>query len=590
MNLDRHLLAQARANRSPLILTIGCGWLAGLLLVGQAWCLSRIIADVFLSGHSLRDVAWLLAGLAGLGLLRAGLIWGGEVAAQRLAGRVKSELRQRLTRQLFALGPAFVRGERTGELTNTVVEGIETLDAYFGQYLPQLANAALVPLTIFVVVVPFDVISGVLLLVTAPLIPLFMVLIGSQAEALTRRQWTALSRMSAHFLDVLQGLPTLKVLNRSQQQAESIAHISQRFRQATMAVLRVTFLSALALEFLATISTALVAVQVGLRLLVGQLEIQQALFVLIMTPDVYMQLRLLGARFHAGAAGTNAARRIVEILATPLPSQPLHRSGPLTNTAQNLHVPPSPVTGVPEPPLQLRLVNVQYTYPDSEQPALHSVSFEIPAGQKVALVGPSGAGKTTLTHLLLRFIEPERGMLLVNGLPLHDIDPAAWRAQLAWIPQRPYLFHASVAENIRLGCPQANLAQIVEAARLAHADSFIEALPRGYDTLVGEQGARLSGGEAQRIALARAFLKNVPLLILDEATAHLDPEHEALIQDSLSQLMAGRTVLIVAHRLSTVVNADQVVVLEGGRVLQIGHHASLLQEEGLYRQLVAAYV
>ena len=560
------------------------------MLVGQAWCLSQVVADVFLSGQNLHDEIWLLAILAGLGLARAGLIWGSEVTAQQVAGRVKSELRQRLTEHLFALGPAFVRGERTGELTNTVVEGVEALDAYFSQYLPQLVNAALVPLTIFVVVLPLDVISAVLLLVTAPLIPLFMVLIGSQADALTRRQWTALSRMSAHFLDVLQGLTTLKMLNRSRQQTENIAHISQRFSQATMAVLRVTFLSALALEFLATISTALVAVQVGLRLLVGQLEFQQALFVLVLAPEFYMPLRLLGARFHAGAAGNSAIRRIAEILEAPLPVRSVRQPASSTDAGQTLQVPPTAADSILKPPLQLRLVDVQYTYPGGERPALHAISFEVGAGQKVALVGPSGAGKTTLAHLLLRFIEPESGTILVNGVPLQRIDLATWRAMVAWIPQRPYLFHASVAENIRLGCPHASPAQIVEAARRAHAHNFIEALPQGYNTLVGEQGARLSGGEAQRIALARAFLKDAPLLILDEATANLDPEHEALIQDSLSHLVRGRTTLIIAHRLSTVVNADQVVVLDGGRVLEIGSHAHLVQREGLYRRMVTAYV
>ena len=573
MIFDNRLLRQARPAQTDLILTVGLGLLAGIVLVGQAYYLSQIVNRVFLAGGSLANVQpWLLILLA-LSLVRAGLTWAGRVTAQRAAGRVKSNLRDRLTAHLLALGPAYTRGERSGELTNTMVEGVEALDAYFSQYLPQLAMAALIPLTILAVVFPLDLTTGLVLLLTAPLIPIFMRLIGSLADALTRRQWVSLSRMSAHFLDVLQGLTTLKLLGRSREQIKVIAFISDRFRQTTMSVLRVAFLSALVLEWVATLSTAVVAVEIGLRLLYGHLAFEQAFFVLILAPEFYLPLRLLGARFHAGMSGVAAARRIFAVLDTPIPVAP---------------APPAPRPQQPAP-RPIRFAGVRYAYDAGERTALNGVSFRLVPGQRVALVGPSGAGKTTIAHLLLRFIEPEQGTITVDGAPLARFNRADWRSQLAWVPQHPYLFNASVADNIRLARPNAGPDEVRRAARLAHADAFIEVLPQGYETPIGERGARLSGGQAQRLALARAFLKDAPYLILDEATANLDPEHEAKIQAAIDRLVQGRTALVIAHRLRTVFAADNILVIAGGQIVQTGSHASLMSREGLYKQLVTAH-
>ncbi len=577
MLFDKRLPPLARSARTDLWLTVSLSLLGGMMLVGQAFYLSRIVNRVFLGKAALIDVRTELLVLLGLSLVRTAITWAGQVSAQRIASRVKNDLRGRLTAHLLALGPAYTRGEQSGELASAIVEGVETLDAYFSQYLPQLATAALVPLTILAVVLPLDVISGLVLLLTAPLIPVFMVLIGQAAERLTQRQWIQLSRMSGHFLDVLQGLTTLKLLGRSREQIELIARISDRFRQTTLGVLRVAFLSALVLELVATLSTAIVAVEVGLRLLYGYLGFEQALLVLILAPEFYIPLRMLGVRFHAGMSGAAAARRIFEVLETTVDRQP--------STAA-----PSPGSVFfISPPVTIRFENVHYRYAADQRPALAGVSFTIKPGQRLALVGPSGAGKSTIAQLLLRFMEPSAGIITANGQPLDRLNLADWRVQVAWVSQQPYLFNASVADNIRLARPDADLTDLRRAAALAQAASFIEALPHGYETIIGERGARLSGGQAQRLALARAFLKDAPFLILDEATANLDPETEAQIQAAIEQLLRERTALIIAHRLSTVQTADQILVLDRGRLVETGTHRTLLSQQGLYHRLVTVY-
>lgn len=548
MKFDARLLKQLNSVRGWFALTMVCGLLVGGLTIVQARLLSAIIAPVFLQNASLDAVRNLL--LAGLAIIggRALLSWLGDVSAFQIAARIKSDLRMRVFNRLLELGPAYVRRERTGELVHTLTEGIEALDAYVSQYLPQLVLAALVPLAILVFVFPIDWLSAIVLLFTGPLIPLFMMLIGSAAEALTRKQYAQLSLLSAHFIDVLQGLATLKMFGRSRAQIETIARVSHQFRDATMNVLRVAFLSAFALEMIATLSTAIVAVQVGLRLLYGQLEFESALFVLVLAPDFYLPLRLLGTRFHAGMNGVAAAARMFEILETEDKGRRI-KALPLSSVLCS----PS-----------IAFHDVHYAYAD--QPALTGISFTIEPGQRVALMGATGAGKSTLVNLLLRFSEPTRGEIYWGDTPMRAVSPVEWRKHIAWVPQLPYLFNDSIANNIRLARPAASLDEVRRAAELAHADEFIARLPQGYATLIGERGARLSAGQAQRIALARAFLKDAPFLILDEATAHLDIENEMLIQDAIENLLRGKTALIVTHRPSTATRADKIVVLHAGRI------------------------
>lgn len=569
--IDKRLFAETNAARLMLRLTVLFGLLTGATVIVQAFLLSRVIDRAFLGESALDAVAvWLLL-LAAAVAVRALLAWGGRTASRRLAVQVKTDLRARLMAHLFALGPAYTGAERSGELVNTATEGVESLEDYFADFIPAMYNALLVPLLILIVVLPVDLLTFVVLVVTGPLIPVFMALIGMIAGRVARQQYDSMSRMSAHFLDVMQGLTTLKLFNRAGRQTATIAAVSDDFRKATMKVLRVAFLSSFWLELLATISVAVVAVEIGLRLLYGGIAFEAALFLLVVAPDYYLPLRALGQKFHAGTEGKAASERIFAILETPVsvpePAQP---------------------AAAPRAPFDLRLDGVTFAY-GPERPALNDVSLTLHAGERLALVGPSGAGKSTVARLLLRFIAPDSGRVLAGDTDLADLRAADWRRLVAWVPQTPYLFNRSVADNIRLGQPGADDVQVIEAARQAEAHGFIEALPDGYNTVIGERGARLSGGQAQRIAVARALLKDAPVLVMDEATSNLDPETEAALEAALERLMQGRTVLMIAHRLSTVYRAHRIVVMQAGRIAQVGTHSTLMAEGGLYRELVTAY-
>ena len=583
----------AKSHRLALSLAILLGWLAGLAAILQAWLLSRTINGVFLSNQGLGEVWGLLKVLLGIICLRSLATWGSERFASSLALRIKADLRMRLVKHLAALNPTYTQNQKIGELTNTSMEGVEALEAYFSQYLPQLALAASIPLSILLLVFPIDPLTGLVFLVTAPLIPLFMWLIGKAAESATQRQWQTLGELSAYLLDVIQGLTTLKMLGQSLRQEKNIQKASDRYRDVTLSVLRITFLSALTLELLSTLGTAIVAVEIGLRLLYSHIGFQQALFILVLAPDFYLPMRLLGLRFHAGMSGTSAARRIYEILDTPLPGSLSNRESQLLfpargNFPQTRGFPSRAEEASRNDRINIRFEQVSHTYAARNLAALKDISLEIPGGQVTALVGVSGAGKSTLAALLLRFIEPEAGRILVNGQPLGDIPTEEWRKQLSWVSQMPTLFHGSLADNLRLAKPEATDDELEEACQRADLQELIQSLPMGFSTQIGERGNRLSGGQIQRLALARAYLRNSPLLILDEPTSSLDPTQEQRLLNSMHDLMQGRTTLLIAHRLNTVRQAGQIIVLEAGRVAERGTHQSLTSAGGLYASLVQA--
>lgn len=564
---------------AALALTIILGFIAGVFTIAQAYYISQVVNFVFLAGFSLEKVAAILWVLLLVIIARALTMWGSEVSANAIAERVKVNLRDQVFQHIQKLGPSFSRMEKTGELTTIALDGVEALEVYFSQYLPQLVLAAVIPLTFLIFILPLDILSGIVLLLTAPLIPLFMGLIGTMAMSRTKRQWKSLNRMKAYFLDVLQGITTLKILGRSKDQIEIIATVSDNFRSTTMGVLKITFLSALVLELVATLSTAIVAVEIGLRLLYGHLSFEQSFFILLLAPEFYLPLRLLGTRFHAGMAGVTAAKSIFAILEIPVVEQ--NKVEKSSGEYKNL-------------PVQIDFSRIAYrnvfvTYEGNRQ-ALKGISFSINRGEVVALAGPSGSGKTTIAELLLRFIQPTDGSITLDDTPLGSIPKEDYLKLVSWIPQHPHLFNDTVAANIRLANQDASDEEIVQAAKMARAHEFIQDLPNGYKTVIGERGARLSGGQAQRIAIARAFLKDAPIVILDEATANLDPENEYLLQNAIQTLLQGCTALIIAHRLNTIANADSILVMDGGKIVERGDHATLSQSGKLYQQLLKSYV
>lgn len=568
----RRILREAVAGRVLLLAAVLLAVGGGLTVVAQAVLMADIIARAFLGGAGLGELARLLAALTLVALLRAALSYLRQVAGDAFSARVRGEIRSRVFARILALGPIYASGERTGELIATALDGVEALDPYLAHYLPQTALAALIPLAVLVAVLAQDWQAGIILLLTAGLLPYFMILLGRAAEARTKKQWGMLRALSAHFLDVVRGIRTLQLFGRSRRQVEIIRQVSERHRIATLETLRVAFLSAFALELLASLSTAVVAVSISFGLLGGTLHFAQGLAILILVPEFYLPLRGLGSDFHAGLGGAVAAERIFALLDTPSPAA--------SSGARRL------AEGAP---LEIRFGGVSCTYPGARKSALAGLDLSWRQGESLAIVGPSGAGKSTLLRLLLRFLEPEAGDIMVDGVPLKELDLAWWRQKIAYVPQEPTLFPGTIAENIRLRRPDATMVEVEEAARIARAHDFITALPQSYGTLLGEGGFGLSGGERQRIALSRALLSRAPLLVLDEPTASLDAESDAEVSAAVAEVARGHRALIVAHRLSTAERASRIAVLAAGSVAEEGTPEELRRHGAIYRSLIRSY-
>ncbi|MGA5894981.1 thiol reductant ABC exporter subunit CydD [Streptomyces venetus] len=537
--IDPRLLRYARATRVFLVAVVALGAVGAGLVIAQAMFIADVVVGAFQHRMSVADLGTPLLWLAAVAAGRALVGWLTELAAHRASAAVKSELRGRLLERSVRLGPGWLSGQRTGSLVALATRGVDALDDYFSRYLPQLGLAVVVPVAVLARIVTEDWVSAAIIIGTLPLIPVFMVLIGWATQSRMDRQWRLLSRLSGHFLDVVAGLPTLKVFGRAKAQAESIRRITGEYRRATMRTLRIAFISSFALELLATISVALVAVTIGMRLVHGEMDLYIGLVILILAPEAYLPLRQVGAQYHAAAEGLAAAEEIFGVLETP--------------------VPVSGSRAVPAGAVAFEGVTVRY--PGRSADAVSDVSFTVAPGETVALVGPSGAGKSTLLHVLLGFVPPAEGRVRVGGIDLADADLEQWRSRVAWVPQRPHLYAGTIAENVRLARPDAADDTVRRALRDAGALEFVDALPEGLDTVLGEDGAGLSAGQRQRLALARAFLADRPVLLLDEPTAALDGATEAEVVAAVRRLAAGRTVLLVVHRPALLGVAGRVVRL-----------------------------
>ncbi len=551
--LDPRLLRYARSTRGFIGLAVVLGIITALIVIAQARLLADVIVKVSSEGAGWSDVRDAVLLLAAAFAARALVAWLAEIAAVRASARAKQQLRSAALEHVLALGPTGPGATDPGGTAALITRGVDALDGYYARYLPQLVLAVIVPVAVLLTVLGQDILSTVIIAVTLPLIPVFMALIGMYTKAQVDRQWRTLGVLSGHFLDLVSGLPTLKAFGRAKSQVEAIRAIGDRYRSTTMGVLRVSFLSSLALEFLAAISVALVAVSVGLRLAEGQIAYGVALFVLILAPEAYLPLRLVGQHFHAAAEGLGAADRVFTILETPVPS-----GGP---------------TVLPDGAVTLRIDDLGVTYPGADSPALAGVSFTAAPGTVTAIVGGSGGGKSTLMSAVLGFLSPSSGTLDVTvgsrTSAITELDIDAWRRRIAWVPQRAHLpgrtlrDRPTIAEAVGLASPNFATDEVWVALDEAGIAEEIRALPDGLDTVLSADGSGLSIGQLQRLSLARALLSDADVVLLDEPTAALDPTTEAAVVAAIGRLaQRGRTVMVIAHRPALLEVATQLVRIE----------------------------
>ncbi|MBE0662246.1 MAG: thiol reductant ABC exporter subunit CydD [Bacteroidales bacterium] len=562
-SIHRRLFGLAKGVRGFIFSLAAFSLAMAAVVILQMYLLSIIINDVFFLSQQPKTYSLYL--LFATIIARALLIWVRERLAQQNAVKIKSALRLKLFGHLLELGPSYTKSEKTGGLVAVVMDGVEKLDEYYTRYIPAVIHLIILPPAIILFALYTDWLSGLIMLFTGPLIVFFMWLIGSWAKSLTLKLWHELSGMSSYFLDALQGHKTMKIFGSNRKETDNVASISESYRTITMKVLRVAFLSGMVLELAASISIALVAVQVGIRLIEGLMVYQLGLFVLLLTPEFYLPFRALGQHYHSGLEGAAAAEKIFEITdSSQFSSEPNH-----TASLDN-HI------------ITLNFADVSFTYPKSEHPALQSINCRLEPDTLTAAVGKTGSGKSTFAYLLMGYLQASSGQIMVNGIPLNQVDPEEWKAQIAYVPQQPHFFNMSVLENLLMAHPNASIDQVMEAAKNAGAHGFINQLPQGYHTLLHENASRLSGGERQRLAIARAFLKNAPVLILDEPTSNLDPESEENIAEATEKLLKNRTTFIIAHRLKTVYLADNILVFDRGRIVESGSHDTLVRQEGIY--------
>ena len=583
--------------RTLLVVSVVLAVFGAIAVITQAVLLAGMLADVIIGGAGLSDVTGRLLALAMVIAVRAALAWASEEIARRSAGSVTAGLRRDLLRRAAVLGPRWRSGENSGELSVLATTGVDSLHDYVARYLPQLVLSVLIPLIMLVYLFSADLTSAIIVALTLPLIPLFMALVGWYTDRQTKAKWESLSRLAGHFADVVAGLPTLKVFGRAKAQAASVRRVTEDYRKTSMATLRVAFLSSMVLELLASLSVALVAVAIGLRLVYGDLTLQVGLAVLIIAPEAYLPLRQLGTQFHAAADGVAATEKVLAVLDTPVPT-------------------PGTRTDLPAVP-GLRLDGVRVGTP-GERGAVGPLSMRIPAGRITVLAGPSGVGKTTVLHVLAGMVRPDAGRVLVvgggsatgaEGIPadrdpadrdpaepdqadpnradhgdidLTEVDPASWRARLSWAGQAAALQAGSIRDNLALGNAGVDDATLRAALTDVDAIGFVDALPGGWDTVLGDGGTGISQGQRQRLTLARALARPSTVVLLDEPTAALDGATEQRVLAGIVRAAAGRTVVLVTHRPAPLAVADRVIELDtaGPPDLPVEDGADLLTAVG----------
>lgn len=600
-SLEKSLLVWLKSQKKAcglfLKLSVWCGMLTAIAIVAQAYLIATILDGVIVGNQLLAfsatapsthikasDYVVHFFALIGLMLLRAVLAYGRERASFEAGKRLRAHIRCAVMDKLTRLGPAFIKGKPAGSWASIVLEQVEDLQDFYARYLPQIALAGFIPVLILAVVFPINWAAGLILLFTAPLIPLFMILVGMGAADANRKNFNALARLSGHFMDRLKGLSTLKLFHRGDAELKAIEQASEEFRSRTMSVLRMAFLSSAVLEFFAAVSIAVLAVYFGFSYL-GHLDwgyyglhaqlgpnaneglpfsLFVGLFILILAPEFYQPLRDMGTHYHAKAQAIGAAEALITLLEHPEPecAGKVIIDNIETLSAENLEV--------------LSIDGSRLIGP---------LSFALKQGEHLALVGPSGAGKTSLLNTLLGFL-PYRGRLLINGIELSALDLAHWRHQLAWLGQEPQLFHGTVRDNVTLATPTMADEHIWHLLEKAHIREFVEAQPLGLAAPVGEQSSGISVGQAQRIALARALGQDANLFILDEPTASLDSMSEQLLSRTLNAAMAGKMCIMVTHRLDQLDQMDNIVVLDKGLIVQQGDFVALSSQAGLFQAML----
>jgi len=570
MYLHPRLLALAKGVRWRILFAAVVGMLAVVAGVARLAVAAVVIFKIIHEGAEFSSIMWPLAGMIALILVRSGLQYLQEVISHHTASVVKVALRERLYQHCLALGPGYFDQSRTGDVLMSLAEGVERLEAFFGRYLPQMIVAALAPVLIFAFMAIIDFRTGLVFLAFALLTLVLPNIFHRWTRTSSMARRDAYGALGADFLDAVQGLPTLKAFGQSKARGLLLADRARALFRTTMGVLAANSATS-ALTILGIASGAAVALAWGaVRVSDGELELRSLLIVLMLGVEIFRPLRELVQLYHDGMIAMSSAEGIFDIMDAPVD---------VADAATS----PSPLQLVPE----VTFEGVNYAYSGGRRPALHDLSFTLNAGETLGLVGPSGAGKSTIVWSILRFFDPQSGRVLLGGTDIREIPLSQLRDQVAVVTQDTYLFHGTVAENLRFGGPNATQEQLEAAAKTANAHDFISHLPQGYDTIVGERAVRLSGGQKQRIAIARAVLKDAPILILDEALSNVDAENEAVIQVALDHLMEGRTTLIIAHRLSSVVKADRIIVLEDGRLVESGNHGELVSAGGVYAELMA---